>query len=86
MIFANKLLKKARTDTKAEKKRISMSAKIASKKRNSIKMISFLLRIMSVKMCCTNIKCVITARLSRCGASNLNAKSAKIMICVKVNE
>jgi len=86
VIFANKLLKKARIDIKAKKKRIMMSAKIASKRRDWIKMISFLLRITSVKMFYMNTKCAITARLSRCGVSNLNVKSAKIMICVKVNK
>jgi len=85
VIFADKLLKKANIDIKARKRRILMSATIALKKRNWIKGISFLLRTMSVKMSCMNIKCAITVRLSRCGELSLNAKSARIMICVKVN-
>lgn len=84
MIFVNKLLKKARIDIRVKKKRILMYAKIALKKRKWIQKISFLLRIMSVRMFYMNTKCAITARLNQCGGSNSNAKSARIMICVKV--
>jgi len=85
VIFVDKLLKKAGIAIKARERRILMSATIALKKENWIREISFLLRTMSVRMFCMNTKCVITVRLSRFGGSNLNAKSARIMICVKVN-